>query len=183
MKDLGVKAGVLLLALGSPSAFSAPIPVTITFNVPSASYLADVELSRFNQIVRPSPEGTLTAQATSAATTIAISGPCPAANVAVIIDQEPMLVTSGSGSSVCTVTRNSALAQAGTVSAAHAQGAPVVELLYPTAQKYFIQVGVQGFMAGLIQNLGASSVVNGSAVTNVLTNQSVINSALTGLAQ
>lgn len=173
---------IALLSLISAPAF-AVVPVTITFNVPSVAYLTDVESSRFNQIVRPSSEGTLTGALTAAATSMSISGICPAAGIAVMIDQEPILVTAGAGTSTCTITRNSALAQANSVAAAHSSGASVLELVYPTAQKYFAQVGVQNFLTDVIRNLGAGSAVNGTAVSAVLTNQASINSALTGIAQ
>lgn len=160
------------------------VNVTITFALPSASYLKDVEQSRFLLRAPVSNEGTLSsAVTTTTATSIAITGACPANGTAVYIDTEPMLVTAGSGTSTCTVTRNSALNQAGTSAATHLVGATVVQLSYPTAQTYFIQVGVANFVISTIQNLGAASAVIGSLDTTIVTSQTAVKTALTNVAQ
>lgn len=177
-----MKSWIALFALFlSSSAFA--IPVTVTFNVPSVAYLTDEETSRLQQKVLLPSEGTVAVAFNAAAASMTITGTCPAANTAVLIDQEPMLVTAGSGTSVCSITRNSALAQANTVAAAHSVGAPVFELIYPTAQSYFIRVGVQDFFAKVIKNLSSNSAVNGSSVAAIVTSQAAIDAALAGAAQ
>jgi hypothetical protein len=172
----------LLFALQAFAIF-AQVPVTVTFNLPSASYLKDVEQSRFVQRNQSALEGALTAAVTNNATSITISGSCPANNVAIYIDSEPMLVTAGSGGQACTVTRNSALTQAGTVATTHAAGATVYELKYPTAQAYFVQVGVAAFVVQCITSLGNSSSVVGANLTAIANAQAAFNGALANTAQ
>jgi hypothetical protein len=168
--------------LAASSAF-ATVPVSITFNLPSALYLTDVEASRFLQRNVSPLEGTLAASITSGVTSITITGICPANGVAVYIDAEPILVTAGSGTSTCAITRNSALSQANTTAAAHTSGATIFELKYPTAQTYFIQIGVASFVNQCIQNLGSASAVIGTSQAAITASQAAINAAFTGSAQ
>lgn len=177
-----MKKIAFIFALLANQAFAA-IPVSITFNVPSAAYIADVEISRLQQRTFLPLEGAVSISFNAAAASMTITGTCPAANTAVIIDQEPILVTSGVGTSVCGITRNSALAQAGTVAAAHSAGATIFELLYPTAQIYFVRVGVQSFLEKIIKNLNTNSAVNGTAISAIATNQASVDAALAGAAQ
>ena len=161
----------------------AQVPVTITFNLPNASYLKDVEQSRFLQLAAANNIGTLTQSLTSGATTMSVSGTCPANSTAVYIDSEPMLVTAGSGTQTCTITRNSALTQAVTSAAAHNSGAAIAQLKYATAQAYFIQVGVAAFVVQCINSLGTQSAVVGSNLTTIAAQQAAISAAQSGTAQ
>jgi hypothetical protein len=163
--------------------FSATVPVTVTFNLPSAAYLTDVEQSRFTQVNAAGTEGNLAAAITSGATTITLTGNCPANGVAVYINAEPMLVTAGAGTTTCTVTRNSALSQANTVAAAHNSGAAVAELKYATAQAYFVQVGVAAFIVQCVSGLGPNSAVVASALSNISSAQAAYNALFSGVAQ
>lgn len=178
-----MKFTLILAALLSAQAHAAAVPVTVTFSVPSVAYLADTELSRFQQLNNQALEGKLSAPVTAAATSISLTGICPANGTALYIDSEPLLSTAGAGTSTCTVTRNSALSQANTVAAAHASGAQVNELLYSSAQNYFIRVGVQAFLVNVIQSLGTTSAVNGTALSAVATNRATAAAALVGVAQ
>lgn len=171
-----MKKLLLVLAFGI-SAF-AQVPVTISFSVPSANNLKDVELSRFLQLAPVNNIGTLTASLTSSATSMSVSGTCPANSTAVYIDSEPILVTAGVGTQSCTITRNSALTQAGTSAATHNSGTPIAQLRYANAQAYFVDVAVAQFLALVTQNLGINSAVIGTATAAVTTNQATIATAL-----
>ena len=157
---------------------SAQVSVSITFQVPSANNLKDVELSRFQQLAPVNNIGALNTSITSTATSITVTGTCPANSTAIYIDSEPMLVTAGSGTQTCTVTRNSALSQAGTTAAAHASGVTITQLKYANAQAYFVDVAVAVFLSQITQSLGANSAVIGSATTAIATNQATVASAL-----
>ena len=167
---------LLSLSLFSLSLFGqsgATTTVNISFQT-GTNNLKDTELARFILLAPTQATGTLTAAATSNATSISISGTCPANNTAIYIDAEPMLVTAGSGSQTCTVTRNSALAVAGTVAAAHNVGANVAQLQYASATAYFVNVGVTQFLLGVSKVLGANSAVIGSSVNAIATGQAAI---------
>ena len=177
-----MKKLTLAFLFSLPTLF-AQVPVTITFNLPSVAYLKDVELSRFTIFAPVNNIGTLTQALTSNATSMSVSGTCPANSTAVYVDTEPMLVTAGSGSQTCTITRNSALAQAQTTAAAHNSGVQVQQLKYATAQIYFVQSGVAPFVAQIINNLGPNSAVIGANAQAIATAQAAITAAQTNTAQ
>lgn len=181
-KGKTMKTLVLLFFITALGAI-AQVPVTVTFNVPSNLYLKDVEQSRFLQRNTSALEGTVAGAITSSQTSITISGICPASNTAIYIDAEPMLVTAGSGTATCTVTRNSALSQAATTATAHSTGAVVYELKYASATAYFVQAGVAAFVVQCVTSLGNNSAVIGSDLTAVTTAQAAVNAALVGTAQ
>jgi hypothetical protein len=182
VQDTKMKKLAILFLFFLPTLF-AQVPVTITFNLPSVAYLKDVELSRFTQLSLVNNIGLLTAPLTNNATSMSVSGTCPANSTAVYIDAEPMLVTAGSGTQTCTITRNSALAQAGTTAAAHNSGASVLQLKYATAQQYFIQSGVAAFIAQCISNLGSGSAVIGTNTQAITAAQAAIAATLANTAQ
>ncbi len=167
---------LLSLSLFSLSLFGqsgTTTTVSISFQT-GTNNLKDTELARFLLLAPTQIAGTLTAAVTSNATSISVSGTCPANNTAVYIDAEPMLVTAGSGSQTCTVTRNSALAVAGTAAAAHNSGATVAQLTYSSATAYFVNVGVTQFLLGVSKVLGTNSAVLGSALTSIANGQATI---------
>ena len=173
-----MKKLIVLFLFSLLTAFAQTTSVSLTTSVKTTA-LQDFENYRLTLRAGVSNEGTLTASITSTATSMAISGVCPENGVEVIIDSEPILVTAGSGTSTCTITRNSALAVAGTSAAAHNSSVQVFELAYANATA-LLKFVIGSFLANTaIPALGANSATIGSGVATISTTQASNAAALT----
>jgi hypothetical protein len=120
--------------------------------------------------------GTLAAAiaATDTSLTLNLSttpGPTPEVGDTLLIDEEPMAITSVGTSAGCSpigVTRAQMTPLAG-APAAHAQGAPVYLLSYPTWAMMVVDQAIRPYAQQVVIGLGANSATFGATATGSLT--------------
>lgn len=149
----------------------AQTTVSVSITVPTAA-AKDVEQYRLTQIAG---QTTLQGAINTSQTTLVLANPNLAANTAILINNEPMLITANS-SGTYTVTRNAALAVLGSSAAAHADQSTVSVLVFPTALAT-LKNGLALWMKSVIASLGTNSAVMGTQLTAIQNAQSTINSA------